>query len=409
MRIKSVFLSFVSVFLFQGIVHAQGTGTLGFGSSNGTDVSPDTRSAAIAEARRLKNIYKTEAAVELLSSLLENGLYDAEVLNELAECHMQAGDYISAASTYSMLSLGEPYNVLYKVRLMNLDYRQKNYRSSASIGQSIFQLDTIPAMISLTADSFNQMAAYDSALVWYGRYLEINPYNSDVISKAAKIHLDRKDYDRVLELTGAYLQNNPSDMDIRGIKGLAYYLKGDYMKSEEVFQEMENEGNDSYNVHFYLGQNQWHNNRPFYARKELEKAWQIDSSDVNLAYTMAAVILESGQTIDAAGPWLDKAIEMISPDPSTLGRIYREYALGYMRSENFRLAIEYYSKSYELDMKSFSVLSSIGYCYERLKDWKHSKEYYELYLKQGRPGTSGYDYAKSALDYVKQQMFMEEK
>ncbi len=379
-------------------------------NASGQDLnSSDERLAILSEARHLKSIYKTEAAIDLLSTLVAADSFDVEVLGELADCHLQAGDLEAAASTYDLLSLREPENVLYKVRKMNIAYRLKDYPTCAEQGQAILQLDTIPAMISLTGDAFNQMEAKDSALAYYNLYLGINPYSIPVLSKVAKIHLDRKDYEAAHNLADSYLQADSTNMDMRGIKGVAYYLKGDYKKSEEVFQKMEDDGNDSYNVHFYLGQNQWHNGKPFYARKELQKAWQIDSSDVNLAYTIASVIMEGGQTIDAAKPWLDRAVDMISPNPSTLARIYREYALGYMRSEEFRQAIEYYSKSYELDESSFSALSSIGYCYERLKDWKHARDYYELYLKRARKGSSGYKFAEESLDYVKQQLFMEEK
>lgn len=367
------------------------------------------RQKALTEARRLKNIYKTEAAIDLLSTLVSADSFDVEVLGELADCHMQAGDLESAASTYSLLSLKDPMNVLYKVKMMNIAYRQKRYPSCIELGRSILQLDTIPAIISLTGDAFNQMEEGDSALVYYNMALGLNPYNTSVISKASKIYLGRKDYDNVFNLVEPYLQADSTNMDIRGIKGLACYLKGDYNKSEEVFQKMEDDGNDSYNVHFYLGQNQWHNNKHLYARKELQKAWQIDSSDVNLAYTIASVMMECGQSIEDAGPWLDRAVEMISPDPSTLARIFRQYGLGYMRAEKFKPAIEYYLKSCELEKDSFSVLSSIAYCYERLKDWKHAKEYYEKYLARAKKGSDGYIFANEGLTYVKEQLFMEEK
>jgi len=366
------------------------------------------RQSVITEARRLKNIYKTEAAIDLLSTLVSADSFDAEVLNELADCHMQEGDLESAALTYDMLSLTDPTNVLYKVKKMNIAYRLKNYHTCTELGRSILQLDTIPAMISLIGDAFNQMEARDSALVYYKQYLSINSYNSSVISKAAKIYLDKKEYENVHNLVDPYLQVDSTNMDIRAIKGLAYYLKGDYKRSETVFQKMEDDGNDSYNVHFYLGQNQWHNHKLIYARKELEKAWQIDSSDVNLAYTIASLLMESGQTIDTVKPWLDRAVEMISPDPSTLARIYREYGRGYMNSSDYKSSIDFYSKSYELDSESFSALSFIAYGYERLKDWKHAKEYYELYLTRAKKGTSGYDFATESLEYVKQQLFMEE-
>lgn len=369
----------------------------------------DDRQRTINEARHLKNIYKTEAAIDLLSTLVSADSFDAEVLSELADCHMQTGDLESAASTYHLLSLKDTMNVLYKVKLMNIAYRQKSYPSCIELGRNILQLDTIPAIISLTGDAFNQMEARDSALVYYNMCLGINPYSTSVISKASKIYLDRKEYENVFNLVDPYLQADSTNMDIRGIKGLAYYLKGEYKKSEEVFQKMEDDGNDGYNVHFYLGQNQWHNNNYLSAREELQKAWQIDSSDVNLAFTIASVMMSTGQTIETAGPWLDRAVEMISPDPSTLARIFRQYGLGYMRSEKFKPAIDYYLKSYELDKDSFSALSSIAYCYERLKDWKHAKEYYELYLARGKKGSEGYNFAIEGLNYVKEQLFMEEK
>ena len=59
----------------------------------------------ISEARYLKSRYKTDKAITLLSGLLRPDCFDEELLSELADCHMQAGDYESAASTYRMLQL----------------------------------------------------------------------------------------------------------------------------------------------------------------------------------------------------------------------------------------------------------------------------------------------------------------
>ena len=50
------------------------------------------RRAALAEARYLKSIYKTDAAIEKLSTLVAPGVFDEEVLAELADCHFQNGD-----------------------------------------------------------------------------------------------------------------------------------------------------------------------------------------------------------------------------------------------------------------------------------------------------------------------------
>ena len=58
------------------------------------------------------------------------------------------------------------------------------------------------------------------------------------------------------------------------------------------------------------------------AEEELLSAWQIDSSDVNLAYSIAAVKSDGYRPFEKeVKPWLDKAWEMIQPDPATMSRL----------------------------------------------------------------------------------------
>lgn len=366
------------------------------------------RNATIEEARYLKSIYKTEDAIELLSGLISPGQIDEEVQNELADCYIQAGDLDAAASTYSTLLMMKPESILYRIKLMLTTYRSKDYKSSSELGLSIIKRDTIPAIVSLTADSFNMMAMPDSALIYYNMYIGMNPATPSVVSKAAKIHLERKEYVKVLDMAEDYLQIDSTNMGIRGLKGLAYFLMEDFNSSEDVFQKMKDDGNDSYSVHLYLGQNQWRNKEYIPAIRELEAAWQLDSSDVNLAYSIGSVMSECGQGINKAKPWFDRALKIITPSPDLLGKIQREYALGYMRSNQFDMALDYYLKSWETDKSKYSVLSNIAYCYERLKNWKKAEEYCLMYLSYGKPGSGGYKYVEDSLEYIRQQMFMEE-
>ena len=52
-----------------------------------------SRRAALTEARYLKSIFKTEAAIERLSAVVTPETFDEEVLAELADCHFTSGDY----------------------------------------------------------------------------------------------------------------------------------------------------------------------------------------------------------------------------------------------------------------------------------------------------------------------------
>lgn len=366
------------------------------------------RQEVMSQARYLKSICRYDDAIELLAGLLEDG-FDEEVHAEIADCFLQNGKYDAATMAYTMLEANAPDKLVYKIRLMNLAFRAKQYEESAGRGKEIIRRDPIPSIISLTGDSYQYMKQNDSALVYYNKYLEINPFGADVLNKKAKILLDRRQYDDVIGITEQYIAADSTNMDIRGINGVASYLKGDYSAAERRFQGMRNDDNDSYSVHFYLGQSLWHLARHYPAIDELERAWQIDSSDVSLAFAMASLLMECGKPKEESRRWLDKALQMVTPDPHVLARIYRKYGESYTHEEDFKTAAAYYQQAFELDPELISALLSLAYCHERLKDWEQARVRYEQYLQLGRQDTGGYDFAVHGLEYVKEQLFMEGK
>lgn len=369
-----------------------------------------SRKETLAEARYLKSIYKTDEAIERLSTLMKPGVMDEEVLSELADCHLQSGDYETAAGTYQLLSLHAPDNLLYRIKQMQIAYRMKDYLATAGLAQNILSCDSIPAVAALAGDAWNLAGQPDSALVCYRQALALKPCNDAVVSKAANLLLAAKDYDAVLAMTGDYLALDPDNFTVAPIQGLGYYLKGEYDSSLVVFQRLEKLGADSYPIHFYMGQSYWHTSDPFRAERELVRAWALDSTDVNLAWTIASVKSEIHRPFDEdVKPWLDKAMEMIRPDPATLMRIHQQYGLGYYREQQFEKAIPHYKEAYRINPSYIQALSTIGYCYEQLKQYKQALDYYERYIKLAKPGSLGYEYVLKGIEYVKGELFMEGK
>ena len=380
------------------VVHAQ------------TQDSLDLRKGILAEARYLKSIYKTDEAIVKLSELVKPEGFDEDVLSELADCHFQSGDYESAAGTYFLLSSRAPDNVLYKIRQMQTYARLKAWPQSIQAGREVLQLDSIPAVLSFIGDSFRQMESTDSALWYYRRSLAMRPKNESVVAKAVNILIGKGDYDGAIALTGAFLSEDPDNPLVAPLQGLSYYRKGDYESAISVFQRQEDIGNDTYPIHYYLGQSYWHTKVMYRAEEELLSAWQIDSSDVNLAYSIAAVKSDGYRPFEKeVKPWLDKAWEMIQPDPATMSRLHQQYGLGYYRrQDSWDKAIEHYKEAYRYNPKFISALSTIAYCYEIKKEYKHALEWYEKYLKVATPGSQGYEFATKSIDYLKGELFMEE-
>ena len=368
------------------------------------------RDSVLTQARYLKSIYRTDEAIGLLSELVKPEAMDEGVLAELADCHFQSGAYEDAEGTYFMLSSLAPRNILYKIRLMQIYSRLRDYPMSIQAGREALQLDSIPAVMSFIGDSFRQLEEADSALWYYRKALEIKPMNEAVVAKAADLLLAAGDDDGAISVTENYLREDPDNSVIAPLQGVAYYRKADYDTAARLFQRQEDIGNDTYPIHYFLGQSYWHTKVIYRAEKELVAAWQIDSSDVNLAYSIAAVKTEAVRDFEGeVKPWLDKAWDMVQPDPAFLSRLHQQYGLGYYHmQETWDKAIEHYKEAYRYNPNFISALSTIAYCYENQKDYKHALEWYEKYLKVARPGSQGYDFARKSVEFIKGELFMEE-
>lgn len=367
------------------------------------------RDSVLTQARYLKSIYRTDEAIKLLSSMVQPDAMDEEVLSELADCHFQSGDYESVSGTYLLLSSLAPGSILYKIRLMQASYRLKAYPQSIQTGREVLQLDSIPAVVSYIGDAFRQMEQADSALWYYRKALGMKPVNESVVAKAVNILIMREDYDGAVAIMEPFLAVDPDNATIAPLKGLALYRKGDYDGSVKVFSRQEEVGNDSYPIHYYLGQSYWHTQILWRAEDELLAAWRIDSSDVNLAYSIAAIKMEAYRPFEKeVKPWLDKAWNMIQPDSAMMSRLHQQYGLGYYRrGDSWDKAIEHYKEAYRYNPKFISALSSIAYCYEIKKDYKQALQWFEKYLQVASPGSKGYEYAAGEVTFLKGELFME--
>ncbi len=378
----------------------------------------DSIGLALQKARCLKKMYRADEAAGVLAEVLHLDQFNIELMAELAECHMQAGNAEEAFNLYSLLSGMQPDNVYFKICKARILYREKQYKESIAACKAIIIQDSIPDILSLTADAYKNTGVADSALVYYDHVLRMKPYHVQTLSKKADILLSAKQYLPVIDMSREYLKNDPDNMTMLPIYGLALHLQGSYTLSIEQFEHLLKLGDDSYAIHYYLGLNHYMMDNWPRAIPEFEKAYQIDSSDVTLVYQLANakshMVIFRGLESKNAG--LDpeserlyaKALDMLKPNPTMMHNIYGSMAMARHRIEDYKEAIKYYELSYRYNPKNISALSSIGYCYERMKEYKKALEYYEEYLKRGKPGTSGYKFVEESIAYVKQELFMEE-
>lgn len=371
---------------------------------------------ALQKSRCLRRLYRMSESVEVLADVLYLDQFNVELMADLAESHMQAGNYIDAYNLYGLLSQMQPDNTYFKICKARILYREKRYRESIEICRELIAKDSIPEIMAMTGDAYKNLGNADSALVYYEHVLRARPGHVPTMSKKADILLAAKKYLPVIDMSREYLKTDPDNMTILPIYGLALHLQENYPLSIEAFEHQRELGDESYAVNYYLGLNHYMMDNWPLAIAEFEKAYQIDSSDVTLVYQLAHAKSHRPIMISMTSNGLNpeserlyaKAVEMLKPSSKMMHNIYGSMAMSRHRIEQYEDAIKYYELSYEYDPANISSLSSIGYCYERLKNYKQALKYYEMYIKLGKPGTTGYKFVEESIEYVKQEKFMEE-
>jgi len=372
---------------------------------------------ALQKARCLRRLYRMQESVEVLADVLYLDQYNIELMADLAESHMQVGNTMEVFTLYGILSRMQPENPYFKTCQARILYREKQYEESIAACKTIIAQDSIPEIMSMIADAYKNLGKADSALVYYNHVLSKRPKHVPTLSKKADILLSEKKYIPVIDMCREYLDEDPDNMTMLPIYGLALHLQGSYPLSIRQFEHQRNLGDDSYAVNYYLGLNHYMMDNWPRAVEELEKAYKIDSSDVTLVYQLAHARshmpimtgLESRRLNPESERLYSKALEMLHPSPVMMHNIYGSMAMARHTIEHYADAIKYYELSYKYNPKNISALSSIGYCYERLKNYKKALEYYERYIKLGKPGSAGYKFVEESIEYVKQEKFMEEQ
>ena len=360
----------------------------------------------LTPVRELKQLWKYDEAIAALTQMMAEQGPRPELLEELADCHFQSGNAAEALDQYSLLAQMQPDKLLYQIRLMSLLYRGRQYDGAIEIGRGILQRDSITQVISLVGDAFNQQERRDSAECYYRAALARRPHSESVLNKLCSILLGREQHDEVLALADAFLAEEPDNLTLLPVRGIARFAKKRYDDAEADFQHMQELGEDGYAVHYYLGQCAQKNGLLRDAEREFKLAWERDSTDVNVALTIAQLISDAHK--DGWELWYDKALAMLQPDPKVISLTaiaHQNYALSAYKNGDFDLCIAEYKKMLEYSPKHYAAYYMIAQCYELKQDFKTALSWYKKAQPYFAEGTRGREIADTGIQRMEAELF----
>lgn len=356
-----------------------------------------------------KNLYKFTQAINTLDEALQTGGEDAITFANIAECHRLSGNNVAAYIFYDNAVRMAPGNLFLRIQKMLLNYKMEEFGKCIFEGKEILQMDTIPNILITVGNSFNRMNMGDSALVYYGRAYNLNPYDYSTLEKISNICLKREMYDTVLTLTENYLERDSVNYVINPIKGLAQYGLQDYKGAYRTFLKSLEYGCDSLSGCYYLGLSKFMDKEYRDARKWFKKAMRLDSSDVNIPYYIGVCYSkESSQYYETAEWYLNLAESMLQPDSTMMYKINSTKGEVFVNSAQFNRAVKQLKVAQRYGELQPTQLSALGYAYRRLKDYDNAMKYYNQYLKVGKQGSAIWKFVEEEIAFIKEELFMQE-
>ncbi len=364
------------------------------------------RTLSLLKARCQKKLYKFGEACATLGPVAF--MEDVEVMGELADAYASDGKLDDALGTYYTLVSQQPGNLFFRLQVLGLFNRMGSWGDCIAEGKEALQIDSLPQILSIVGHAYSKTGQVDSSLVYYEKALNMKPDNVGYLTSVCNLLLSREQYGEVVARTGKYLVNiTPDEPEVESIYGFASYQMKNYGEAYKAFGKLKADGDNSYATFYYAGLSSLALKKYKEAAEDFSMAWQIDSSAVMLAANYGTALSRSYRQ-EKALEMFDKAVKLMAPDPVAEFKIAYGRGHCFYSMERFAEAIPYYKRAYELDPSFISALSTIGFCYERCKDFASAKEWYERYLSVGKPGTQAYQFVEQSLEYVNGELFMEE-
>lgn len=232
------------------------------------------------------------------------------------------------------------------------------------------------------ARCYDYMGAEDSAMVCYYKCLQ--PINGDyqTVYRLCAIWLKYKMYDSALTLTNEYQRQDSTNMRINSLNAYLYMMKHEYAESNRLFLKCYRNHDESKFTLKYLGITAFKLNDMEGAKTYLEKAYHVDSTDYEITNFLGIACATSAYK-RLGIYYLNKTLQLITPDSVYLGNIYGNLGKAYDAYSNApcEQALEAYIQARNFNpsdsLMLYHIASKYDFC---LKNKEQAMKYYRQFL-----------------------------
>lgn len=317
----------------------------------------------------LANIYRqlgnSMKAIDEFNLILEYDNLHEEIFLQLADLYLQDEAYSSAIDTLNRAKQKGFDTEKINEALAAVYLKSGNPKKAIEFTRD--ELLKIQCMLELgeIEEAYAKLKSLPEELKTSPRYYTLQ----------AQYCYSSKDFEKALSYIDEYNKISPNSPLTYQMRALVYEEQG-----------------DEFNAHLNWGKyNITRQNRDI-AINEFLNAIQIKDDDIDLLFTLAALLTENGE-VNHAAEYYEKIIKLDSKNKEALQKLaaFRE-GIG-----DYKMQVTYLEKIVEIDSRDLTALKNLARAYERIKANRQAIDTYNRYLELVKDPVD-YKMAKERLD-----------
>lgn len=337
----------------------------------------------ILKGRALAADFKVQEAKDLFKRAYLSDTANTVTLFELVNVCRQLGDFRQSIAYCQKLFDLYPENSFFTIQLANLYYSIDDFRTVKDILLPLYQQDSLNSyVLKQMANSCNELQLADSAITLYKKYLDIIPFDAGVTGKLTNLFIRKRDYAAGLCLTETFLAHDSTNTGILKLNAYCNYLMKEYQIAAQRFSKCVTLGDKSKFTLKYSGLSWYKLEMYDLAEPQFRLAYLADTTDIEVCFYYGVSAYRSALP-DTGVIYLEKALELLLPDPQFLRTLYIELAGAYTDNGQSDTALTILKSAYEANPDYPTLAFKIAYQYDYyLRKPSDALPYYKEFLKK---------------------------
>lgn len=331
------------------------------------------------KAIALKNLHRSNEAMNVLKEIETNEPNNQQVLIELAECSKLLGRTEQATEYYRRITELNPQHQYAQFQYARQLSNRGKYDLAKQTISELIKTDSSAVSLRLLAECYEHKKDFKKAIEIYSQTIKKHPYDYLSYLKLGAILIDNECYQKVKVMTEEFRKTDSTNIEINRQNALSYFLVKEYKTAIERYNQLTEQGDSTLQTLYFLGISHYALYHYYEAHDWLERAYQIKPEDTNLLYYLGRACSKTSWKEEGI-EHLCKAIELTIPKDSTMGRLYRGLADCYKLNSDYPEMILALKEQLKYEPEKQILFYKIGEIYYYLKDYDNAKFYLDKFL-----------------------------